>query len=54
MKPQRLLVCGVWEGHKWVEIGMQMTGGGWATSSGQGLLGVTHWQFLPKWPEEMK
>ena len=50
----RLLLCGVWEGHKWIEIcHLDRNSGTWMMAVGGSVLGETHWQPLPDFPEDM-
>jgi hypothetical protein len=48
---ERVILSGTYEGRKWIEIGYYAYMIGYTTGS-HGLLGVTHWQPLPDFPEE--
>jgi hypothetical protein len=47
----RVLLCGIFEGYKWIEICQRHQDGAWIMSNGQGVLGVRFWQPLPDMPE---
>ena len=48
---KRLLLAGIYEGHKWIEICQLDESGAWVMSHGGGVLGARYFRPLPYMPE---